>query len=76
MNSKLFVDKVQQIYLQDGMTLFETIQAVMDEEELDIDEVTEILKEEKTLLNDLRAECESVGLLKGVNKMVDIEELF
>jgi hypothetical protein len=76
MNSKKFVDEVYKILIKDKMSLFETITSVMEENDLDIDEIVEILKEEKTLLNDLKAECEAAGMLKGNNKTIDIEGLF
>jgi hypothetical protein len=76
MNSKKFVAVVFEVYQNDEMTIFETIQAVMEEHDIEIDKVVEYLKEEKTLLNDLRAELEKTGMVKGGNKTIDIEELF
>lgn len=76
MNSKKFVDEVNRTLISDKMSIFDTINAVMDDNDLDIDDITEILKEEKTLLNDLRAECEAKGMLKGAHKTNNIEDLF
>lgn len=76
MNSKKFVAVVFEVFQKDKMTIFETIQAVMEEHDIEIDKVVEYLKEEKTLLNDLRAELETAGMVKGGNKTIDIEELF
>jgi hypothetical protein len=58
------------------MSLFDTINAVMEDNDMVMEDVVEILKEEKTLLNDLQAECEAAGMLKGSHKVIDIEELF
>lgn len=76
MNCKKFVDTVYRVYTADSMSLFDTINSIMEENDLELDDVVEFLKEEKTLLNDLRAECEARGMLKGTHKTVDIEELF
>ena len=76
MNSKRFVELVYNTYLADKMNLFDTILAVKEDHEIDQDDIVEYLKLEKTLLNDLQAECEAKGLLKSTNKSIDIEELF
>ena len=76
MNSKVFADRVYKTFTSDNLSLFETIKALMDELDLDLDDIVEYLKEEKTLLNDLQAECEQAGMLKGNHKVNDIEELF
>jgi hypothetical protein len=76
MNSKKFVDEVNRTLQSDKMSIFDTITSVMADNDLDIDQITEILKEEKTLLMDLRAECEENGTIKGAHKTNNIEDLF
>jgi hypothetical protein len=76
MNSKLFLNEIHESLAVDKMSLFDTIRALQEKHKLDVDEITTILKSERTLLHDLRAECLERGMLKNINFSKDIEGLF
>ncbi len=76
MNSKVFIKKVYNSFKIDKMNIFETILAIQEKYNLTVEEIVEILKEEKTLLKDLESHCLKNGLLKNNNKIFNIDNLF
>ena len=76
MNSKLFVDLVCNSHKHDKLSLFDTINAIKDDHDIHLEDLVIYLKENKTLLKDLQAECISLKIVKSNSKSLDIGDLF
>lgn len=59
----------------DNITLLEATVAVAQEDNLDITELAEIIKKNKTFLSIIQNECQQRGLLKNKTKNNDINDI-
>jgi len=76
MNSKVFLKEVQNCFLKDKMTLFDSIQAIQEKYSIDFEDVVEYIKLEKTLMKDLKAEVIKNRLIKNLSLSNDINDFF
>ncbi len=76
MNPKVFLEKIFICVNEDKLTFLEAIIAIQEKYDLDEEDIIEILKLEKTLNNDLKAECIANRMLIDRTKSINIESFF
>lgn len=75
-NSKAFLKKVQFCVYEEDLTILESILALKEKFKLDEIDISEILKKEKTLKNDLYAEVKKNNMIKSNSEIFDSSVFF
>lgn len=76
MTNKKFINLIYESMLYDDFNLYDAILAVKEHHEVEEEEFLRILKQEKTLKEDLKNCCQYLGLVKKEKPSSEIEELF
>ena len=76
LNSKAFLKKVQLCLKADNMSILETIMAIQQKYKIHEDDLVTLIKKEKTLTRDLKAEVIKTRMVKDSTPSTDITDLF
>ena len=76
LNSKAFLKKVQECLKCDKMSILETIMAIQEKYKIHEDDLIALVKNEKTLTRDLKAEVIKTHMVKNTTPSLDITDLF